>query len=149
MAEGRRKGKGLAKAGDDAARGAAAAAGDAEKDPVKRVRRSTRVQEAASFEEKSAIAQENGAAMDGKETKAVPGERALAWNGFCGSSGEIASREEVLACLTACMRGEDISRAQARAAELLARMYGMASEGIAEGSASPRIVDDIPYADHS
>lgn len=60
------------------------------------------------------------------------------------AGGRIAEKDEVLACLTAVMRGEDISRAQARAAEVLARVLGLLAEGIADEGGFPTIVDDVP-----
>ena len=59
---------------------------------------------------------------------------------------KIADAEEVLAYLTACMRGDAGDSARIKAAELLAKRYGLLTERAAATAEVPRIIDDIARA---
>ena len=62
-------------------------------------------------------------------------------------TNKIAGAEEVLAYLTARMRGDTNDSGQIKAAELLAKHYGLLTERADAMGEVPYIIDDIAPAD--
>jgi len=60
---------------------------------------------------------------------------------------KIADAAEVLEYLTACMRGEANGSGAIKAAELLAKRYGLLTERGAASAEVPYIIDDIMPTD--
>jgi len=56
---------------------------------------------------------------------------------------KIADAAEVLEYLTACMRGDASGSGAIKAAELLAKRYGLLTERGGVAAEAPRIIDDI------